>query len=124
MKRILDVGQCDHDHGLMTRLAREAGAEITRAATAEEALSKLRETTFDLVWVNRMFDADNSFGLELIKRMKSDPKLSQLPVMLISNFESAQNEAVSVGALPGLGKDHLREPVTLQRVKTALDLFS
>ncbi len=120
MKRILDIGQCDHDHGLLTKLATKVDAQIVRAFTAKDALEKLDTETFDLVWVNRMLDADNSFGIEIVKKLKSDNKFSHLPVMLISNFDEAQAEAQKHGALSGFGKDHLNEPTTEAAIRSAL----
>jgi len=120
MKSILDIGQCDHDHGLLTKLATKANANITRAYTAADAFEKLSSQPFDLVWVNRMLDSDNSYGIEIIKDIKNDPKLGSTPVMLVSNFPEAQADAQKVGALAGFGKDGLSAPDTLAKVVAAL----
>lgn len=122
MKRILDIGQCDHDHGLLTKLATKVEAQITRAFTAKDAFERLNSEKFDLVWVNRMLDADNSFGIEIVKKLKSDAKLSHLPVMLVSNFAEAQADAQNHGALLGFGKDQLNEAGTEKAIKSALKL--
>ena len=120
MKRILDIGQCNHDHGLLSRLADSVGAQISRANTQSEAVEKLKQEKFDLIWVNRMLDADNTFGVDTIKAIKSNQDLASIPVMLISNFSQAQDDAIKVGAVKGFGKDHLSDADTLARVKEAL----
>lgn len=108
--RILSVGQCSFDHGSIVRhLGKSYGAEVAGANTASEALVTLRAGDFDLVLVNRVLDGDGSPGLALIRAIKAEPELSSLPVMLVSNFEDAQVEAQSVGALQGFGKADLRQ---------------
>ena len=82
----------------------------------EEALAELRQQSFDLVLVNRIFDSDGSSGLEFIRRVKSDPTLSQVPIMLVSNYEESQAQAVAAGAVPGFGKASLGRPQMLERV--------
>jgi CheY-like chemotaxis protein len=107
--RILSVGQCSFDHSSITRhLGKTYGAEVAGANTVAEALVTLRAGDFDLVLVNRVFDGDGTPGIDLIRAIKADPKLSILPVMLVSNYEDAQVEAQSLGALPGFGKSDLR----------------
>jgi CheY-like chemotaxis protein len=121
MKRVLSVGQCAADHPSIAHvLRREFDAQTIGAVDAEEALARLRESTFDLVLVNRVFDADGDSGLELIRRLKADSALAATPVMLVSNYEDAQAEAVQAGAVPGFGKAMLGRPAMLERVAAVL----
>jgi two-component system, chemotaxis family, chemotaxis protein CheY len=107
--RILSVGQCSFDHGSITRhLGEIYGAEVAGADTKGQALATLRAGEFDLVLVNRVLDFDGTSGFDLIRAIKADPELAGVPVMLVSNYESAQSEAQSLGALPGFGKTDLR----------------
>jgi two-component system chemotaxis response regulator CheY len=107
--RILDVGQCGLDHGNIARyLSKSYGAEVALADTKGQAMATLRTGEFDLVLVNRVLDLDGTSGLDVIRAIKSDPDLSRLPVMLVSNFPEAQAEARTLGALPGFGKADLR----------------
>lgn len=121
MKRVLDVGQCSPDHWSIKHLIEgELGAQIVQAHLAGEALEQLRAGKFDLVLVNRKFDADYSDGLELIRAIKTDAALAAVPVMLVSNYAEAQAEAVAAGALPGFGKAELRSPATKEKLSAAL----
>ncbi len=107
--RILSVGQCSFDHGMITRHLRMIyGAEVVAADTVGQALVSLRAGNFDLVLVNRIFDGDGTPGVDLIRAIKADHELAGIPVMLVSNYEDAQAEAQAVGALPGFGKTDLR----------------
>jgi two-component system, chemotaxis family, chemotaxis protein CheY len=120
-QRILSVGQCAPDHNMLVyRLKQRFEAKVIRADTFDEALEALRSEPFALVLVNRVSDADGTLGLELIRTLKTDPSLSNVPVMLVSDRPSAQTEAVSLGALPGVGKRELSNPKALDRIAEAL----
>jgi CheY-like chemotaxis protein len=120
-KRVLSVGQCWADHGSISRtLKEEFGAEVVPAEGADAALEELRQGDFALVLVNRVFDADGGPGMDLIRRLKSDPERGSVPVMLVSNYDDAQEEAEAAGALPGFGKAALGRPHMLERVRPFL----
>ena len=119
--RVLDVGQCDYDHGRISSLLRaQFGAEEVRVHSATEAIERLRGEAFDLVLVNRVFDRTAEEGLDLIRKTKADAKTSAVPVMLVSNFPESQTEAVAAGALPGFGKAALAEDATKERLEKVL----
>lgn len=110
---VLDVGQCDFDHGTIRQtLVEEFGASVDRAGRADEALAAARSGRYDLVLVNRLFDADQYQGLDFIRRFKAEPALAATPIMLISNYAEAQANAVNLGATPGFGKSALDDPST------------
>jgi CheY-like chemotaxis protein len=120
-RRVLSVGQCFADHSAISRtLQTQFGVEVVPAEDAEEALARLREEAFDLVLVNRILDRDGSQGLKLIEEMKADQETAQIPVMLVSNYEDSQQQAVAAGAVPGFGKSALGHPQMLSRMKSYL----
>lgn len=119
--RILSVGQCGYDHRNLTRhLAGRLNAEIIPADTFDEAFEELRAGRFDLLLVNRVTDADETVGLDLIRSLKADPSLASIPTMLVSDHSKAQAEAVSLGALPGFGKSAINHPKTLDQLEAVL----
>ncbi len=121
VKRVLSVGQCVADHtSIAWTLQSRFQAEVQPADTPDEALAQLRNGTFDLVLVNRVFDADGSSGVEFIRRVKADEALRSVSVMLVSNYEDSQREAEQAGAVPGFGKAALGQPTMLARVKEFL----
>jgi two-component system chemotaxis response regulator CheY len=120
-KRVLSIGQCFADHSGITRVLRGSfGADVVGADTQSEALNLLRQDSFALVLVNRVFDADGSAGLDLIRAIKKEDELRNVPVMLVSNYEDAQAQAVREGAVPGFGKAALGQPHMLARVEPYL----
>lgn len=113
--RVLDVGQCDMDHGMIAAmLRREFGAEVDRAHTEAEALAALAQTHYDLVLINRVFDRDGTGGMDILRRLKSDETTRTMPVMLVSNYPEAQDAAVVAGALRGFGKAAVESPETIE----------
>jgi two-component system chemotaxis response regulator CheY len=120
-KQVLSIGQCYADHSAIAgTLERHFEAIVVPAATAAEALNFLRQRAFDLVLVNRVLDADGSSGVAIVEQFKAHERLQDVPVMLVSNYEDAQQQAVEKGALPGFGKASLGQPHMLARVKAVL----
>lgn len=120
-KRVLSAGQCAADNwSVRTALKLHFPVEVTEASTTAEALAKLRAESFDLVLLNRVFDRDGTSGLDVIRRLKSDEKLRSVPVMLVSNYEDAQQQAVHAGAVPGFGKAELGRETMVERLKAFL----
>lgn len=112
-KTVVDVGNCDFDHGsLRDVLETHFQATLIQTHSADEALQALRSQPVDLLLVNRKFDRDQGDGLELIKRIRSEPELAGTPCMLISNFAEYQAQAVEAGAEMGFGKQRLQESDT------------
>jgi len=119
--RVLCVGNCSFDHQNITRvLVEHFEADVHSAATADLAIQAVRDGRFDLILINRVFDADGDSGLELIKRLQKNEGARSTPVMLVSNYTDAQTAAVNLGAKPGFGKSDLLSPETRERVATVL----
>ncbi len=121
-KRVLAVGHCWFDQGTIEELiSANFDARVVASSLQDEALEMLREDHFHLVLTNRKLAADSSDGVELIERMKADPRLVQTPVMLLSNYPEAQGAAVAAGAEPGFGKAQLDHPETIKKLARFLD---
>jgi two-component system chemotaxis response regulator CheY len=67
-----------------------------------------------------VLDADGSDGVDVVRAVKADEALRRVPVMLVSNYDAAQEEAVTAGAEPGFGKAALGRPEMLERVRPFL----
>jgi CheY-like chemotaxis protein len=120
-QRVLDVGNCGPDLVTITRFLKgHFDCEILQTHGPEDTLAALREGQFDLVLVNRKLDRDYSDGMEIIRQMKADPELAEVPVMLITNYAEHQDAAVAMGAERGFGKLELEKPETLDKLKAVL----
>lgn len=120
-KRVLDVGNCAPDHAAIRgMLVRDFGAEVVQADEGRDALAQLHAGTFDLVLINRKLDIDYSDGIEILKQIKADPALAEIPVMLITNYPEHQQAAVAAGARTGFGKLELHKPETRHKLAEVL----
>lgn len=116
-KQVLDVGNCGPDHATLSKmLMKQYAVEVFKANQAADAMDVLRKETIDLVLVNRKLDIDYSEGLDVIKEIKSQPDLAKIPVMLITNDDSFQEQAVEAGAEYGFGKLQLNQATTHERL--------
>jgi len=120
-RRVLDAGQCDLDHANITRLLKENfDVAVDRAKSFEQVQYMMGYYDYDLVLVNRVFDAGGAPGLELIAQLKRGAETAQVPVMLVSNHDDAQSAAIELGALRGFGKAALADAATVTLLKSVL----
>jgi two-component system chemotaxis response regulator CheY len=119
--RVLDVGQCSPDHSaIRSLLHRTFNVYIDQAGSVDEAIEELKTASYDLVLVNRVIFEDGGSGAELIAKMKSVRDFRDVPVMMISNFNDAQQDAVAAGGVPGFGKAELNDPSTIALLRKYL----
>ncbi len=119
--RVLTVGHCGFDHPQLQRLIeRYFNADVEQAATAAEAERLLDQQGYDLLLVNRLFDADGDSGIDWIRRMKAKAQGQAVKFMLVSNYPEAQAAAQQAGALAGFGKNALGQPGMLHTLSQHL----
>ena len=112
--RVLDVGNCDPDHGSIRRMLTDHfDITLDRVMFVDDALDKMRSQRYDLVLFNRLIFDDSSEGIELLRQVKADAALSATPVMMISNYPEAQAASVAAGGVPGFGKATVSSPQTI-----------
>lgn len=120
--RVLDVGQCNFDHRRIAGVfSGRLGAEVDRAHGLDDARILMEKSRYDLVLVNRLLDVDQTPGLDVIRSLKGDADLADVPVMLVSNFPDAQQAAVDAGAAPGFGKADLDRDEIVERLAALLN---
>ena len=118
---VLDVGQCDLDHGNIGRLlSNEFGAAVERAQTIDEAIQTAANRHFDLILVNRVFAANGEEGVAFIQRLRGAQHDDAPPVMLVSNYDDAQDAACAAGAVRGFGKNALSALSTIELLSAHL----
>ena len=118
---VLSIGQCRPDNAAISHFL-TSGFDVSVISTdlLQDSLDALRSNDVDLVLINRKLDADYSDGMEILKAIKTDPELADVPVMLVSNFADWQEQAVAAGAEYGFGKAELNSPETAERVRAVL----
>ena len=88
--RILCVDDEDYNLDLLESLLRPHGYETLTALNGREALAVLAEKPVDLVLLDINMPVMN--GHELCKKIKSDPQLSHIPVIMITSLDSKENK--------------------------------
>ena len=99
---IVDDEKVNRD--LLTRRIRQEGHLVTTAENGREALEKARSQAFDLVLLDFMMPEMD--GLEVLKQMKEDDTLRDIPVIIISAIDDIENIArfIALGAADYLPK--------------------
>ena len=120
-RRVLDVGNCDPDHGMIRRmLERHFDVEIDRVMFVDEAIDAMRQTEYTLVLVNRLIFADGSPGIELLRLAKAEDTLAGVSIMMVSNFPEAHTASVAAGGIHGFGKAAVNSTETIGRLAALL----
>src|SRR4051812_40759223 len=110
--KVISLGQCGVDHSAITRFLRDAvGARVVGTDTFEQTLTEAAQGA-DLVLVNRILDRTGESGLDFIRDFRADPDRQKIPIMLVSNYADAQEQATALGAVAGFGKSSLGRPET------------
>jgi chemosensory pili system protein ChpA (sensor histidine kinase/response regulator) len=93
----------------------ELGAVVTLAIDGVDALGKLREKAFDLVFTD--LEMPRMHGYELIRELRYLPAYKLLPVVVVSSRSSQkhQDQARSLGAT-----DYITKPFTSDSLTRAL----
>ena len=97
-----------------------AGFAVGVAVDGMAALGELRRARYDLVVAD--VDMPRMDGLELTRRVKSDPALQALPVILVSALESAeqQEQGLLAGADAYIPKSTFDQRVLLQTIRSVV----
>ena len=103
--RLLVVDDTEMNRDLLARRLRALGHEVSVAENGRQALALLPGAAFDLVLLDVMMPEMD--GYAVLERLRSDPELSRIPVVMIS----AVDEIASVARCIELGAaDYLSKP--------------
>ena len=95
VKRILIVDDSKAARNMIRRSLEICGldeAEIGEAENGKEALDILRTEEYDLVFTD--LNMPEMGGEQLLKRMKSSPKLNEIPIVVISSLANPNKESM------------------------------
>lgn len=119
-KRVLSVGQCSFDGpAIASRLKEAFGASVIEADSADDARDDVESQQYDLILINRILDATGEDGVALLRELKNG-SAAHTPIMLVSNYDDAQQRAVQAGGVEGFGKNDLGESGMVAAVREAL----
>ena len=96
------------------------GYELTQAMDGEEGLALMRAQKPDLVLLDLVLPKKH--GFEVLKEMKSDANLKDLPVIVLTNLENSEDveKALELGATTYLVKANYSLEEVVQKVEETL----
>lgn len=120
-KKVVLVGHCGADSAYL-RIAVSGAAKEVSVLTAqdESSLNRYLSDGVDLVLLNRQLDYGfgTEEGVDLIRDLRA--KNPNLKLMLVTNYDDVQQEAIRAGAIPGFGKRELGSARVKQLLRDAL----
>ena len=123
IKRVVLVGHCGFDSGSIRQTVQAAVGDTASVEMVndQQALERVAGPE-SLLLVNRALDGrfDSGSGVELIRSFVGKPEGERPRMMLVSNYEDAQDEAVMAGAMQGFGKSQLHSEATRRRLREAV----
>lgn len=95
--------------------------EILQAVDGEEGMRKVEEEQPDLVLLDLILPGID--GFEVLERMQDDPKLSSIPVVILSNLGQKEEveRGLKLGAVDYLIKAHFTLGEIIEKIKKALE---
>lgn len=104
--RILNVDDDMINRKLLTTMIKkdQEVSEVVEVANGEDALKELKAGKFDIVLLDIIMPILD--GLEVIRVMKSDKALKDIPIIILTTDETKKAKALELGA-----NDFLPKPV-------------
>lgn len=119
-RRILVVEDSEVTRALVTSILRGAGFEVVQAEDGWFGWQTLQNGRFDLVLTD--VQMPRMTGLELLERVRSDPRFARTPVVILTTLGEAGDKAraMNLGASGYLVKLNFQESELLQTVRRFL----
>ena len=114
------------DDPLIVRLYKFAfehsGYQVEIAFTGEEGLAKLRAMTEKPVLILSDVMMPKMNGLDLLKKIKEDPKIKNIPLILLTNLDRNEDidTGLKLGAITYLVKSNYEPREIVEKVKELL----
>lgn len=110
--RILVVDDSRDNLEILSTRLRFRGYSVDTATTGEEALERVAESPPDLILLDIMMPGLD--GYEVARRIRSDPELPFIPIILITARDSTQDK---VAGLDAGANDYLTKPINFPELE-------
>ncbi len=105
---------------LISRKLREEGFDVVEAVDGEEGVKKIAQEIPNIVLLDLILPGID--GFEVLAKIKEDPQLSQIPVIILSNLGQRDDieKGLRLGAVDFLVKAHFTPAEIIDKVKKVL----
>ncbi len=121
MKKILFAEDEPNLQLILSDVLSGAGYKVLKALDGVEALDILSKESVDLVLLDLIMPKKD--GFEVLKEMKANDKIKNIPVIVLTNLEGSSDieKALSLGATTYLVKANYKLDEVLEKVKHFLE---
>lgn len=92
------------------------GFDVSLAVDATQGFSAIKNIKPSLVLLDIMLPGTMN-GFELLKKIKSDENLKNIPVIVITNLDTEKDEAIKLGAVDQIVKANTELKEIVEKVK-------
>jgi DNA-binding response OmpR family regulator len=119
-KKILIIEDDKFLRELIAQKIVKEGYDISEAIDGEEGIKKIKEEKPDMVLLDLILPGID--GFEVLSKMKEDPFLAQIPVIILSNLGQKDDieKGLKLGAADYLIKAHFTPGEIIEKIKTIL----
>lgn len=112
---------CADDSGIMRRIIRDSvdvlGYDFLEAKNGREAMELLDQNLSEVVLMILDWNMPEMTGIEVLEKVKSDPRYQNIPVMMVTTESERENviRAIKTGA-----KHYVTKPFTHEDLTTKI----
>jgi len=119
-KKILIIEDDKFLRELIAQKLIKEGYDIVEAVDGEKGIKSVKEEKPDLILLDLILPGID--GFEVLSKIKEDPVLSQIPVIILSNLGQKDDieRGLKIGAADYLIKAHFTPGEIVEKVKTIL----
>jgi DNA-binding response OmpR family regulator len=119
-KKILIIEDDKFLRELISMKLQKEGYTIVEAVDGEEGEKKIKEEKPDLVLLDLILPGID--GFEVLSRIKEDPTVSSIPVIILSNLGQKEEieKGLKLGAIDFLVKAHFTPGEIIEKIKNIL----
>jgi len=120
LKKVLIIEDDKFLRELMAQKLIKENYEVSEAIDGEEGLQKIKEEKPDLILLDLILPGID--GFQILSQLKSDPALSAIPVIILSNLGQREDieKGLNLGAVDYLIKAHFTPGEIIDKVKNVL----
>ncbi len=97
------------------------GLSTTSVETGVEALQSAKDHKPDLILLDIMLKG-NQNGFDVLEALKKDDDLKHIPVIVLTNLDSEQKSALSIGAIDYIVKANISIDEVVLKIKNMLQI--